>query len=567
MRLPALMTLLFLARGVVLLCVIPPFEGWDEYQHVAYIVHLLERGERPVPGRADVPESLLRALVRFPAPAAAVEQLGEVGVVGYDAFWRCESPPTYRSPSRPIPLYQAQHASLYYRLVAPVFAAAGGVANLSASVAAVRLVNLLFATAAVWIALHGLKRLSPNPNVAALAGLLFVLNPLFGVNAARVSNDALAILFATVAIVRLLAFDPLRLRPGPEACATGVRRDHEPAINGHEIRRSPRRSLTVVVRIMPAGPAVTAGVIGLLAGLAIVTKAVHLPLIPFAAIVLVTRCRRTTFAWRRAAASNGLFVAGLLCAAAPTLWFNLRHVGSLTTIRDLRVNEPAGDGQSGLLEAAGDVNWLNASWRLWMHGSQWSGGWSYVQMPGWLRTAHEAVIVAAAAGFVARRWRGREGRRDFGEQTAPARAESGAAGVHAGWLVLLLACYHAALAYHVVLLKAAFGLAMTNFWYAAVTLPWFALLLCRGAFGWPAGWMRAAVVGAWGAVCLAALGVGVLGLMAPTYSDTSLRLDVLRRLASLQPAILGSTTFVAAGGAFVALLVLSLRRVCWAVSR
>jgi hypothetical protein len=30
----------FLARAPLYLCVFPPFEGWDEYQHLAYIVHL-----------------------------------------------------------------------------------------------------------------------------------------------------------------------------------------------------------------------------------------------------------------------------------------------------------------------------------------------------------------------------------------------------------------------------------------------------------------------------------------------------------------------------------------------
>lgn len=559
MRLPALLTLLFVARGVVLLCVIPPFEGWDEYQHVAYIVHLLERGERPVPGRADVPESLLRELARFPAPAAAVEQLSVVGVVGYDAFWRHGSPPTYRRPQGPIPLYQAQHTSLYYRLVAPVFAAAGGVSNLGASVAAARAVNLLLAAIAVWIALRGLMRLSPNPRLAALAGLLFVLNPLFGVNAARVSNDALAILFATLAIVWILGFDPSSVLSGRRSRANGASREPSLSEIGCEGRETSRRSLSDAVRISRSTPALKAALIGLMAGLAIVTKAVHLPLIPFAVIVLVTQCRRAGLTWPRVAALNGLFAAGLLCAAAPTLWFNLRHVGSLTTIRDLRVNEPAGDGQRGLLEAAGEVNWLNASWRLWMHGSLWSGGWSYVPMPGWLRSAHEIVIVAAVAGFAARRWRGAARRRDGGGLPERALAESGVGGIHAGWLVLLLACYHAAMVYHVVLLKSAFGLAMTNFWYAAVTLPWMALLLCKGASGWPATWMRAAVVCAWGTVYVAGFGVGVFGRMVATYSDAPLGLEALRRLAKLQPAILGSTTLLVAGGAFVVVLACAIR--------
>ena len=43
-----LLVSLFLVRGMWLLCVIPPLEQWDEYQHVAYFQHLVEHGEAPV---------------------------------------------------------------------------------------------------------------------------------------------------------------------------------------------------------------------------------------------------------------------------------------------------------------------------------------------------------------------------------------------------------------------------------------------------------------------------------------------------------------------------------------
>ena len=38
----------FLARSPLYLSVFPPFEGWDEPQHLAYIVHLDENGAIPV---------------------------------------------------------------------------------------------------------------------------------------------------------------------------------------------------------------------------------------------------------------------------------------------------------------------------------------------------------------------------------------------------------------------------------------------------------------------------------------------------------------------------------------
>ena len=36
-----------IARGAMLMCVLPPLEGWDGYQHVAYVHSMHETGRRP----------------------------------------------------------------------------------------------------------------------------------------------------------------------------------------------------------------------------------------------------------------------------------------------------------------------------------------------------------------------------------------------------------------------------------------------------------------------------------------------------------------------------------------
>jgi hypothetical protein len=45
----SLLVALFFCRGLVYLGVFPIFEGWDEYQHVGYVVHVLETGQSPRP--------------------------------------------------------------------------------------------------------------------------------------------------------------------------------------------------------------------------------------------------------------------------------------------------------------------------------------------------------------------------------------------------------------------------------------------------------------------------------------------------------------------------------------
>jgi hypothetical protein len=40
----SLLAAVFVLRGIFLLAVLPPFEGWDEYQHLAFIAFLSEQG-------------------------------------------------------------------------------------------------------------------------------------------------------------------------------------------------------------------------------------------------------------------------------------------------------------------------------------------------------------------------------------------------------------------------------------------------------------------------------------------------------------------------------------------
>ena len=60
-----LLVALVLCRGLVWLCVLPPFEGWDEYQHVGYVQHVAETGRAAVLGETNVPASFCRAQPGF----------------------------------------------------------------------------------------------------------------------------------------------------------------------------------------------------------------------------------------------------------------------------------------------------------------------------------------------------------------------------------------------------------------------------------------------------------------------------------------------------------------------
>ena len=154
-------------RGVVLLCVLPPFEGWDEYQHIGYILYLTENDNRPCFGQADVPASLmartagLPALSLEPCDSSAAWVPSTTARTGSSARGQAANRRRWRAAR--IGLYQAQHGPLYYRLVRPLFEALGGVADLKRSIAGLRLVNLILTTATVWLAARGRRAPCPGP--------------------------------------------------------------------------------------------------------------------------------------------------------------------------------------------------------------------------------------------------------------------------------------------------------------------------------------------------------------------------------------------------------------------
>ena len=100
------------------LSVLPPFEGWDEYQHIAYIVYLKEEKALPRFGTSTVPRSMIEMLQRYPHSNFDNEQNSRWGTRTYKDFWTVESN-EIRNDQRDIGLYQAQQAPLYYLVALP----------------------------------------------------------------------------------------------------------------------------------------------------------------------------------------------------------------------------------------------------------------------------------------------------------------------------------------------------------------------------------------------------------------------------------------------------------------
>jgi hypothetical protein len=452
-RFRTILTGLVLCRGLVSLCVMPPLEAWDEYQHVGYIAYLSQTGQCPVPGQADVPVSLLSRLNAFPQSKTAVKSLGGWGVVDYATYWarksRGEPPIAATLTNARIPLYEAQHGPLYYRLVTPLFSALGGEGDLRTTIGGLRLVNLLLTAASVWIALGVVHRLVRDVRLAAICSLLIATQPLFLTNGVRVANDALGVFLATGAV------------------ALGMRWR-----GGHPVA-------------LPFG-------LGLLVGLAVLAKAVNLGLLPFVAACWLANLIRdgTTGSGSartiRSAGSALAFVMGFLLVTQSEFRANWQRFGSPTSMQEAVINREAGRGTADLIRSMGSIAWREWASNIWLRDSVISGGWSWVGKNERLRSRHETLCAIGLLGWA---WiivpaARRRSLRLFRDPVCP--------------LLCLALClgYTGALGYHAVQSQLCWGAISTNPWYAAAAYPWFLLLVSGGGFGWPIGRLQCLLPGA-----------------------------------------------------------------------
>ena len=421
-------------------------------------------------GQAYVPIELLSRLGSFPESQSALRQLSGWGVVDYATYWsrasRGERPAATAPHPAPVPLYQAQHGPLYYRLAVPLYHLLGGVADLRSTVGGLRLVNLLLTAASVWIALGIVNRVVRDVRLAALCGLLIATQPLFLTNGVRVANDALGVFLATASI----------------AVAMRLRRSH---LVG------------------------SAFGLGVLVGLAVLAKTVNLGLLPFvAACWTVAMFRDRDGRWDRAGtrmifASALAILIGFVIVTQSEFRANWRQFGSPTVMQEAVANRAAGRGTADLIRTTARDRLAKWAEKLWFRDSLSSGGWSWAGKHEHLRSRHEFL---AGLGLLGWAWLlvPAARARIFGLFRDPACP-----------LLFLTLClaYAGAMGYHAVQSQLCWGSIATNPWYAAAAYPWFLLLVSGGAFAWPVGRLRAILPAAIALVFIEVEACTVLGSM------------------------------------------------------
>ena len=503
----------------------PPFEGWDEYQHLAYIDAVERAPDKPVVlDKAIVRRGFLAAVLKFPQPVSVMNQLGYHGALTYAQYWSQPATPnglgSRRAPSplhldEPIGIYEAQHPPLYYGLMAPFYLMLGGARNMARAVTGLRLVNLALTAGAVGIFLGWVGGNCLNRTHAALIGLAVALNPLFLINGVRVANDGLAVLLGTAVIVWTLSLSP-----------------------------GSRRRLV----------AETFG-LGLLAGAAILAKVINLALLPFLTVCLFLMAARRRTGWLTVAAALLAAIAGAGTVTWSYFSFNVHHFGMLAPMGEAVGNRRLGRGWGEMIRWLHWGKWVHAWWDWWVSEALWTGGWSFLHPVGWLTHLHSLLIVILGAGWpVSRVLRHRRGDlRDRSPSIPVFKAEKG---IEAKIAVLIVSVT-AALTWHG-LQSATFykGTITTNAWYTAVAMPWFAALICGSGLAW-----RPRGLGNWLVLSLGAIFVlaEILGLikMIHTYAGRRWSMAALRRLAELHPSGFGVPMTLGVMGMTVVLMALA----------
>lgn len=534
-RFRALIVGVIIARGIAGLCATPLFEGWDEYQHVGYIVHLLENGTRPVVNQTEVPLSLIRALREFPQPEAGRLQISDdFRSPSYEGYWRGVPAPGATAPrveTTPADassggsgtrLYQAQHSWWYYAMVGPVFQALGGVDNLRLSVGGLRLVNLGFTAAAVWVALGVVASRVRNRRTAGWIAMAIGVQPLFLINGIRVASDAPGAFLAILAASQMmtLAIDDRRL-----------------------IRRS--------------------SALGPLMGAAVLMKAANLALLlPLGVCWMIATLRLRPPVWK-AAASAFAVALGAAATVGPELSHNLATYGVASSMQEAIQNHNDGRGARELLAALRDFPIVSYFHQLFVSGLFISSGWSFVGFPLRFARLHAQGVHLAMLGWcfpvvmlVARRL------------ASPGRVGDERRSVERGWggrtptfdsvwtpvvCCLICASYGAALLYHSLQSQLAWGASSTGPWYAAPAIPWFLVVVVAGASLWPR-LVATPIVAAILFSCLATEQGMIWNHMLPLFSGGAVGFEAMARVTSLQPWYLTTTSFILAEASAVVLL-------------
>jgi hypothetical protein len=417
-----LIWLLFVLKGVFYCVLFPIWEGFDEYEHFAFIQFVENHHDLPVPETVvskEIDESLklvpLPWLLRqWPPPH-----------VTHDEYWQLPtgerqmreqkllrlplSSQAERAEANDNVLYEGQQGPLYYWLMSPLDWAVHK-ASLPSRVFLLRVVNVLLASLIIPIAFAA-GRIFFRDDYAALATcVLLAVMPQLYIDTSRVGNQTLAtVLYAALTLLCLAA------------------------LNGKP------RYLSI----------------GTVLGLLLLAKSYSLAAVPAVCFVLMwlaLRSKDPGRSWYLSAASLG-------CAGLVAGWWYLRNFQLMGTIVWLAGFPKRPTRISDFVHYVPQVDWVTAL-KSFVASDLWFGNWSFLTVRSWMYQVLEALILLVIAGLVIMTARSLRSRSD----NLPMR--------NIVTVGLMFCGFIAALSYHVLVIFMNTGIPATCGWYLyAVVVP------------------------------------------------------------------------------------------------
>ncbi len=493
-----LLIFFFVVKGIIYLCIMPPFEGWDEYQHLAYITHLQIHSDRPVLNKTTVPRELLQDIVYYPVSDSMLEQTKETGSLDYKTYFSGDDTPTYNDQHGDINFYQAQHGELYYRLMLPVLNILPDDISILSKVCLLRSVNFGLITLSLISILWLVQHIVHDRKYAALLGLLIISQPLLLINSIRISNDALAIMIGTwVVIIGLL-----------------------PKL---------RSNLFFVL------------LAGLLLGLSCWAKTTSFVLLPFWACCLGISWYQKEISFKKLVVM--LFLSFLIALAILFKYFlfNLENYGMLFVMQEALINKANNIGISDITKAVMNSEVFSDIFKLWTKKSIWVGGWSMLQVTG-VRNIYLILVSISLFSWIYRTISSKKIEPIVQTQSS---------------LLCFLLCLLTSLSigWHYIQCIIAWGVdgATSCPWYLCASLPFFLIFIFDSASRWSARTCVALML----ALISLYLYADIRGSMAMMsyYSGGARGVEALGRLATIHPVGLGTQTLVISTALFAGLIV------------
>lgn len=357
MRFLVLLWTIFFARGLFYASFVPLWEGFDEYAHYAVLQNIATSGRALIDMDEPVSREVQASLELAPVPWL-------VNGLTHDAYWllpaeerrqreqKLRSLPAAltREPARGGEhAYEAQQAPLYYWLLSPAYRLSAAL-SLPSRVWLLRLISLLVASTVIPLTYLVARTIFEDDRQALRVAAVVAAFPELMMTVCHIGNDSLAVAMGGLSLLALFEW-----KRAPE---------------------SMRRSILLALAL----------------GLALLTKAYFLALLPPVTVLLAVQAKR-----KRVYRQALVVLCGALAIAG---WWYARNwilTHSLSG-NQFEVAARAGAGMdlsSSLLR----VNWLSAADFTFM-SHVWLGNWSFLVVRSWMYRFFALVAGVAAIGLI-----------------------------------------------------------------------------------------------------------------------------------------------------------------------